>query len=372
MGLEPTDVLFIAIVIWLPSKSSTAVEADAGAVFPFALFVASDVLKGVPIDPKPTVKSRALTAPASRGLSPALYVLLDRDALSSHRPICMGLAMVPCRSDRHRRRPGRPGCGGCARRRRSSVQLFEARPFLGGRATSYETGSETIDNCQHILLRCCVNLLDFYRRLGVAGDIAFLSRILSSSSPAAARSVLRAGMLPAPAHFTGSLSAAEVPEPRRKDGRRARPSAPSGARTLARAIWTASPCSNGWRKAPAAARHRAVLAAGAGQRDQRRAGPHGRRARLSGVPPRLPGARGIPTKWACPRCRSAHLYRREAWAEDRQRRDAAARARRTDRDRERRGSFGILAGGEATARRLLRLRAAVRARPRRARICRST
>ncbi len=30
-----------------------------------------------------------------------------------------------------------------------------------------------IDNCQHVLLRCCVNLLDFYRRLGVASEIQF-------------------------------------------------------------------------------------------------------------------------------------------------------------------------------------------------------
>jgi len=52
-----------------------------------------------------------------------------------------------------------------------SVKVLESRPFLGGRATSYEVGNgeeaEFIDNCQHILLRCCVNLLDFYRRLGV-------------------------------------------------------------------------------------------------------------------------------------------------------------------------------------------------------------
>ena len=53
------------------------------------------------------------------------------------------------------------------------VRLLEARPFLGGRATSYQTGGETIDNCQHVLLRCCVNLLDFYSRLGVAGEIVF-------------------------------------------------------------------------------------------------------------------------------------------------------------------------------------------------------
>jgi zeta-carotene desaturase len=53
------------------------------------------------------------------------------------------------------------------------VRLLESRPFLGGRATSYQTGGETIDNCQHVLLRCCVNLLDFYSRLGVSGDIVF-------------------------------------------------------------------------------------------------------------------------------------------------------------------------------------------------------
>src|ERR1700686_284707 len=54
-----------------------------------------------------------------------------------------------------------------------SVKLLEARPFLGGRATSYEAGGETIDNCQHILPRCCVNLQDFYKRLGVERDILF-------------------------------------------------------------------------------------------------------------------------------------------------------------------------------------------------------
>jgi zeta-carotene desaturase len=56
------------------------------------------------------------------------------------------------------------------------VRLFEARAFLGGRATSFPHTpgeDELIDNCQHVLLRCCVNLLDFYRRLGVAEHIRF-------------------------------------------------------------------------------------------------------------------------------------------------------------------------------------------------------
>src|ERR1039458_7373425 len=57
------------------------------------------------------------------------------------------------------------------------VEVFEARPFLGGRATSYPlpasngASPEVIDNCQHVLMRCCVNLLDFYGRLGVGDRI---------------------------------------------------------------------------------------------------------------------------------------------------------------------------------------------------------
>lgn len=89
-----------------------------------------------------------------------------------------------------------------------SVKLFEGRPFPGGRATSYEIGTggdaETIDNCQHILLRCCVNLLDFYRRLGVEQDIAF-HREFTFIEPGGRQSVLKSGIFPAPAHFTESF-----------------------------------------------------------------------------------------------------------------------------------------------------------------------
>ena len=36
------------------------------------------------------------------------------------------------------------------------VRLYERRPFLGGRASSYEHPStgEVVDNCQHVLLGC--------------------------------------------------------------------------------------------------------------------------------------------------------------------------------------------------------------------------
>ncbi|MEQ1945741.1 MAG: hydroxysqualene dehydroxylase HpnE [Bryobacteraceae bacterium] len=88
------------------------------------------------------------------------------------------------------------------------VKLLEMKPFLGGRATSYEIGNgeeaEFIDNCQHILLRCCVNLLDFYKRLGVENSVAF-QRDFYFIEPGGRTSILRRGIFPAPAHFAGSF-----------------------------------------------------------------------------------------------------------------------------------------------------------------------
>jgi hydroxysqualene dehydroxylase len=55
----------------------------------------------------------------------------------------------------------------------ANVTLIEARKSLGGRAGSFEdpqTG-EILDNCQHVLLGCCTNLIDFYRRTSVLDRI---------------------------------------------------------------------------------------------------------------------------------------------------------------------------------------------------------
>ncbi|MGH9623374.1 MAG: hydroxysqualene dehydroxylase HpnE [Bryobacteraceae bacterium] len=89
------------------------------------------------------------------------------------------------------------------------VTVLEARPFLGGRATSYplNTGDEngpTIDNCQHVLLRCCTNLIDFYHRLEMRDRIRF-DREFYWIEPGGRISVMRRGKLPAPLHFTGSF-----------------------------------------------------------------------------------------------------------------------------------------------------------------------
>ncbi len=90
------------------------------------------------------------------------------------------------------------------------VTVLESRPHLGGRATSYplNTASEdgpTIDNCQHVLLRCCTNLMDFYGRLGVENRIQF-HREFFWIEPGGRVSTMRRGLLPAPLHFTESFA----------------------------------------------------------------------------------------------------------------------------------------------------------------------
>jgi squalene-associated FAD-dependent desaturase len=81
------------------------------------------------------------------------------------------------------------------------ITLFERRPFLGGRASSYQhpgTG-EVVDNCQHVLLGCCTNLIDFYSRLGVADKIRWYDA-LTFLEPGGRASVIGASWLPAPLH----------------------------------------------------------------------------------------------------------------------------------------------------------------------------
>jgi len=83
------------------------------------------------------------------------------------------------------------------------VSLFERRPYLGGRASSYQhpgTG-EIVDNCQHVLLGCCTNLLDFYRRAGVQDKIRWYEQ-LTFLEPGGRASVIAPSALPAPLHTT--------------------------------------------------------------------------------------------------------------------------------------------------------------------------
>lgn len=99
-----------------------------------------------------------------------------------------------------------------------TVDLYEARGFLGGRATSFplsSSDSETIDNCQHVLMRCFTNLLDLYRRLGVEDRIEF-HRKFHFIEPGGRVSVLQRGALPAPLHFLGSFASLRFLSPGEK------------------------------------------------------------------------------------------------------------------------------------------------------------
>ena len=86
-----------------------------------------------------------------------------------------------------------------------SVRLFEQRPYLGGRATSYLLpDGQHVDNCQHVTFGCCTNLEDFYSRVGVADKIRFYDRLVLRD-PQGREGSLHAGLLPAPLHLTGSF-----------------------------------------------------------------------------------------------------------------------------------------------------------------------
>jgi zeta-carotene desaturase len=86
------------------------------------------------------------------------------------------------------------------------VRLFEQRPFLGGRATSYVLpDGEHVDNCQHVTFGCCTNLEDFYRRVGCADKIKVFDRLLLLD-PQGRTGQFQAGFLPAPLHIMGSFA----------------------------------------------------------------------------------------------------------------------------------------------------------------------
>ena len=86
------------------------------------------------------------------------------------------------------------------------VTLFEKRPFLGGRASSWEHPGtcEVVDNCQHVLFRVCTNLVEFYERVGVAHQIRWFDR-MNFIEPGGRVSVMKSSPLPAPLHTAPSF-----------------------------------------------------------------------------------------------------------------------------------------------------------------------
>ena len=87
------------------------------------------------------------------------------------------------------------------------ITLLERRPYLGGRASSYPvspSSEELVDNCQHVLLKSCTNLIDFYRRIDSYRNITFFDRI-PFLDERARLSFLKGSILPAPLHMLPSF-----------------------------------------------------------------------------------------------------------------------------------------------------------------------
>ncbi|WP_377272356.1 FAD-dependent oxidoreductase [Peterkaempfera sp. SMS 1(5)a] len=97
-----------------------------------------------------------------------------------------------------------------------AVTLVESRPRLGGLAFSFRRGELTVDNGQHVFLRCCTAYRGLVTRLG-ADHLVSLQRRLdvpvldvagahSGGTDGLRLGRLRRAALPVPLHLAGSLS----------------------------------------------------------------------------------------------------------------------------------------------------------------------
>ncbi len=87
------------------------------------------------------------------------------------------------------------------------VTLLEARRELGGRASSFEDpqSGQHLDNCQHVLLGCCTNLRDLYKRLNVADRIEYHRRIHFLDAAGQQFDLWGLAGMPAPLHLAPAL-----------------------------------------------------------------------------------------------------------------------------------------------------------------------
>ncbi len=86
------------------------------------------------------------------------------------------------------------------------VTLAEARPRLGGATCSFTRDSLTVDNGQHIFLRCCTAYRGLLDRLGVTGKTELQERFDVRVLTPAGAARLRRRALPAPLHLASALA----------------------------------------------------------------------------------------------------------------------------------------------------------------------
>jgi squalene-associated FAD-dependent desaturase len=86
-----------------------------------------------------------------------------------------------------------------------SVTVLERKPYVGGRACSYEHPAlrEVVDS-QHVLLGCCTNLIELCEKGGSADKIRWYDQ-QTFLEPGGRSSTIVASGLPAPLHFASSF-----------------------------------------------------------------------------------------------------------------------------------------------------------------------
>ncbi len=98
------------------------------------------------------------------------------------------------------------------------VALLEWRPYVGGRAYSYEhSGLGEVIDSQHVVLGCCTNVVDLCAKAGIGDWIRWYDELVFLE-PNGRRSRLRPGALPAPMHQTLSFVQAPMLSLRDKAG----------------------------------------------------------------------------------------------------------------------------------------------------------
>jgi squalene-associated FAD-dependent desaturase len=85
------------------------------------------------------------------------------------------------------------------------VMVLERKPYVGGRAYSYEHPAlgEVVDS-QHVLLGCCTNLIDLCEQAGSADNIRWYDK-QTFLEPNGKSSTIATSNLPAPLHFAPSF-----------------------------------------------------------------------------------------------------------------------------------------------------------------------
>ncbi len=89
----------------------------------------------------------------------------------------------------------------------AQVTLLEVRPRLGGAAYSFAREGLTMDNGQHVFLRCCVAYRELLQRIGGEQGVFVQPRLeIPVVSPGRPTAMLRRSGLPAPLHLAGALA----------------------------------------------------------------------------------------------------------------------------------------------------------------------